>query len=288
MTALLVGCAVPFGVSTLIAEPVNGRTMLLREQFDRSSFAELPRRVPWRNVHDHETPLGWATPRIGDDGLTVEITPLDTSRARDAVEEARAGARVGLSIAFRSDPKRDEWRRASRNRSPDDPPGERTALPLVVRRAAQLVEVSLTAAPCYPTAGITRVVDSRAQWLHETSEQILAPLRAEQAATRDRSQQLKAWAATVTGVPTAEQQRDERRRAVDEAIRWLDDERRQQHGAALAVSTRSAAAVVEQVVDDVELAWRAQQHDDEIVREIKRRGRFLSGAELDAIEQRWR
>jgi phage head maturation protease len=54
-----------------------------------------------------------------------------------------AGVQTGLSIGFVEDPRRDEWYR-----------GEKTGLPLVVRRGARLVAVSLVVWPAYEGARV--------------------------------------------------------------------------------------------------------------------------------------
>ena len=166
---LMQGLAVPFGEATPVAEiAADGTRKIYAEQFDRDSFAELPPRVPFLRSHIRSSPLGWAALESRERGLVATITPIDGSTvASDAVAEVASGVMVALSVGFVCSPDEDIVGRHRR--------GE---LPLIRRRGARLVELSLCDRGAYPSARIT--TPNLDRWNHEQSEQVMSGYRAEQ------------------------------------------------------------------------------------------------------------
>ena len=81
--------AVPFERPALIREVLDGRPTLYREIIDPGTFPTLPPRVPFLRHHNRAQPMGWARPKTTGDGITAVVELLDTSAARDALEEVR-------------------------------------------------------------------------------------------------------------------------------------------------------------------------------------------------------
>jgi HK97 family phage prohead protease len=134
------GVAVPYGVSTLVAEHgPDGQLQLFREQFTQHSWTQLPDKVALTKTHNEDHPLGWARVRNTKAGLTFEAELIESSMATDAVAAVKAGLIRGLSIAFAEDPEQDQWERGGRGQPP-----------LVHRRGASLRHVALVANPSTP------------------------------------------------------------------------------------------------------------------------------------------
>ena len=75
-----------------------GRTSAGLVQIVPGAFGNLPERVILNSEHDRTRPLGFGTVVARADGLYGSFTLADTTAARDALAEAAAGLRTGLSI----------------------------------------------------------------------------------------------------------------------------------------------------------------------------------------------
>lgn len=75
-----------------------GRTSVGLVQIVPGAFGDLPDRVVLNCEHDPTRPLGWGTVTAHPDGLYGSFHLADTTGARDALAEAKAGLRTGLSI----------------------------------------------------------------------------------------------------------------------------------------------------------------------------------------------
>lgn len=168
MSPKALGVAVPYRSPSLIADNLGpgGQRRMYYESFDEASWRALRPRVPLNRAHDRDRPLGWAKLDSRDDGLYAEITWIEGSRsADDAAAEVRSGVLSGLSIGFIADEAKDVISTAK----------NRGGIPQVLRRSAELIEVSLVATPAHPGAKI--ITPNLDEWRHEQSEALLRPWR---------------------------------------------------------------------------------------------------------------
>jgi len=166
---------VPYDSPELIGMQGPDGIVMFREMFRSDSWAELPARVPLNHAHDAEQPLGWVSLHSTSEGLHGDAELIDTSAARDAMAQVKAGLRLGISIGFREDSRQDVWSR---------PAGSRQ-LPQVLRMGARLEEVSLVSRAAYASARVISV--TRSSWEHQQSEHVMAPYRAQR--QREEAQQ---------------------------------------------------------------------------------------------------
>lgn len=171
---------VPYNQPALvgIATP-SGQPILFREMFSVDSWASLPQRVPLNDGHDPERPLGWVRLHSASDGLHGDVELIESSGARDALAQVKAALRLGVSIGFRDNPKADIWSR---------PQGSRQ-LPQVLRRGADLEEVSLVSRAAYSSARVLAV--TRDSWEAQESRRLMGdyPVQRQREQEQQRQQQ---------------------------------------------------------------------------------------------------
>jgi HK97 family phage prohead protease len=139
------GLAVPYNQAVALYEPPVGAYY---ESFRQGSLvADLDHRtIPLLLGHESAEPVGrvrkvWD----GDDGLSFEATLH--GRTDYVAEVVDSDIMTGVSIGFLVNPDQDAW-----SQSP-------AGIPAVVRRGAELRELSLTWAPCYSSARVGGIDD---------------------------------------------------------------------------------------------------------------------------------
>jgi HK97 family phage prohead protease len=174
------GLLIPFDRVTVVGDRIDGHLVVMREVFDAQSVDLDDRLIPLLLAHDDAHPIGrvdrlWQSGR----GVEMEATLVGSSQELDGVRErAGHGVMSGLSIAFRSDDRRDVW----------TAPTYEGGLPLVRRRGVRIREASLVTFPAYDVARIDTIRNRTEHQLE--SDTIIADFRArrEKAETQARAQ----------------------------------------------------------------------------------------------------
>jgi HK97 family phage prohead protease len=147
--AVLAMRLVPFGPPQLVADYIDGRSVIYFEQFDAQSFGSTPARLPLLRAHSSASPIGWVeTMHLRADGLDGEARLVGSSAEIANLRALIADDLLaGVSIGFAPDSARDQWSKGGRNDRP----------PTVLRRGARLREVSLCLEAAYPAAKVTEI-----------------------------------------------------------------------------------------------------------------------------------
>jgi HK97 family phage prohead protease len=150
---VLNGIAVPYDRPSLVADAKGpgGAVRIYAEVWDGDSIRLPDGPIPLLTSHDESRPVG----RIGHgglwherDGLHVEATLSGSASEVDGIiARARDGVMGGLSVGFLGGGRADVWT------SPSTPGG----VPTVLRRNAQLRELSLVVWPALAGAQVHRV-----------------------------------------------------------------------------------------------------------------------------------
>jgi len=140
---------VPFGPPQLVADYIDGRSVIYYESFDAQSFGPAPERLPLLRAHNSATPIGWVERMsIRADGLDGEAQLVGSpEEVRNLTALIGAELLSGVSIGFSPDGMRDQWTKGGLNDRP----------PAVLRRGARLREVSLCLEAAYPSAKVLEV-----------------------------------------------------------------------------------------------------------------------------------
>jgi HK97 family phage prohead protease len=145
---ILRAIAVPYGAETVVIGPGRrGEAMAHRESFDAESILHVGALFgkPLLVGHDQTRPTGRVlSSRSTERGLEIEAELLGSDQELESIRRRAAGGVLShLSIGFLPDRKRDIWHK------PDA-----TGLPLVLRRGAQVREVSLVLWPAFDGARV--------------------------------------------------------------------------------------------------------------------------------------
>lgn len=169
----LTGLAVPFGQAAPVSDPDVGA---MQELFQPGALIVgdlIERMVPLLAHHDTTRPIGrvcraWES----EHGLQVEARLVAGDDDLAALErQVDAGITSGLSVGFLPNRAADEW---TRHRT--------TGLPMVLRRQALLVEVSVVVWPAYRAARVGGISDTST--LHTETVATRAWLLSEQLAAQ--------------------------------------------------------------------------------------------------------
>jgi phage head maturation protease len=140
---------VPFGAPQLVADYIDGRSVIYFEEWDAHSFGPTPERLPLLRSHDSTRPIGWLEHMsLKSDGLDGEARLVGSSaEIANTRELIRADLLSNVSIGFVPNSVEDLWMRGGRRDRP----------PTVKRRGARLREVSLVLEAALTGARVSEV-----------------------------------------------------------------------------------------------------------------------------------
>ena len=150
--SVLRGLAVPWGERTVVSGAAPGRGRIVHEEvFDTESIQNVGALYgkPLLIGHDSARPVGKIRlSRSTEKGLEIEADLVAADVELEGIRRRlEAGLQSGLSVGFIPDSSSDQWYK----------PVAQGRLPRVVRRNAEIREVSLVMWPAYASAGVSGI-----------------------------------------------------------------------------------------------------------------------------------
>jgi hypothetical protein len=102
---------VPFGLPQLVADYIDGRSVIYYEQFDVNSFGSTPARLSLLPAHSSASPIGWVeSMHLRADGLDGEARLVGSpGEVRNLTALIGADLLSGVRIGFAPDSTKDIW-----------------------------------------------------------------------------------------------------------------------------------------------------------------------------------
>ena len=149
---ILRGLALPYGQTTYVLGPGRrGEKVAHGEVFDADSLVDVGAMYgrPLLLAHDESRPIGriLAT-RSTERGLEVEAELLGSDEELTSIRaKAQGGVLSSMSVGFRPNRKLDKWQ-----------PPDASGLPWVLRRGAEVREISVCLWPAYDSAKVLSIL----------------------------------------------------------------------------------------------------------------------------------